>query len=145
MSNALSSQPSGSLGSTDLESLIPTSSHGRAVIQPNERVNSPADKEDTTVPGEGFFAIFVSICLEQKDSIGQTWRDSCWGKAKVPFKYIYAFSYVHEHHGEKLHITVSCTFISSCHTLLSSIYGNCEIKRNIRIYRTSFCSTLKLR
>ena len=97
MSNAVSSQPSGSLGSTNLESLNSTSSRGRTVIQdiqPNERVNSPADEEGTTVPGEGFFATLVSICLEQKDSIGQTWHDSCWGKAKVPFMCIYALIYV---------------------------------------------------
>ena len=97
MSNALSSQPSGSLGSTDLESLISISSRSGTtirIIQPNGRVNSPADEEDTTVPGQGFFATLGSICWEQKDSIGQTWRDSCWGKLKAPFMCIYAMIYV---------------------------------------------------
>jgi hypothetical protein len=83
-----------SVGSADVESMASVSSLERNIVQPDGRVNFPADEDDATVPGEGFAATLASICCERCDNTGQACHGSCCSKVKAFFMCITTPFYV---------------------------------------------------
>ena len=71
----------GSEGSNDLQSITTVDS------QPNRRVNSHRNDEESTVPGDGFFSTIGSIWCERYHIIEQAWHGggTCCGPMKAFF------------------------------------------------------------